>query len=277
MKRRIMNFRAVISFTVLAISTLLVGRLAGSPCPGPNKVPQRDGTYDFTYESWIRKYQHRDHWDFGRCVENRLSTLDMLVDWRGTGVKGWARPNDRVDAGIESPNRDYDLIGTDLWYGSGPRRIDSQYRAPKPQKRAGPGTASSYVYMAIPANLKRPAETLVSIEVEFLSAVEETPEGFRYRYQWSDSLATDRAPVRFRWDALSKLLSAVGKSNFEQHELTAEKSDVSFVSKAPPAYDIALMELLDSDGETAVGTTPIATYHPSDVDVPQLPTNEWKK
>jgi hypothetical protein len=261
--------------TQFAITLTMCGILselaAGGACPGPNKVPHRDGTYDFTYESWIRKYPQRDHWDFGRCVENKLSTIEMYVDWKNTGVKGWAKPDDRVDSAVESPNDDYDLLKTDLWYGAAPARIDTQYREVKPRKEVPPGTVRSYVYMAVPLNPKHAAETLVSIEVEFTSTSEKIPQGFKYIYQWSDSLATDRAPIRFRWKSLSTLLSATKTPNPERMQLSTEKSAVSFVSVAPPAYDVTVVEFLDRQGETVVGTAPVATYHPSDIYVPMVP------
>lgn len=251
---------------VLSASALAAPR----PCPGPNKVPQRDGTYDFTYESWVRKYEDRDHWDFGRCVENKLTDLEMYVDWKNTGVKGWAKPQDKVDTTVDSPSPDYDLIPTDLWYGSAPTRIDTKYRETKPTSGKSPDSVKSRIHMAVPADPKRAAATLISIEVEFMSEVSGGPGDYKYQYVWSDSLAKERNPVRFRWEGLSKMLSAAEIHRSEHFELSAEENGLSFLSKAPPAYDVTLVEFLDKEGETVVGTAPVATYHPANVDVPTV-------
>lgn len=249
---------------LLSISAVAAPR----PCPGPNKVPQRDGTYDFTYESWIRKYPDRDHWDFGRCVENKLTNLEMYVDWTKTGVKGWAKPQDKVDTTVDSPSRDYDLLHADLWYGSAPTKIDTEYRETKPAGGSSPDSVKSRIHMAVPSDPKRVAATLISIEVEFRSDVSGGADGYKYRYAWSDSLAKERPPVRFRWEGLSKLLSTAEVHRPERFELSAEENGVSFVSKAPPVYDVTLVEFLDKYGETVVGTAPVATYHPANISVP---------
>jgi hypothetical protein len=262
-----------------ALLTLLsIGAVAAPrSCPGPNKVPQRDGTYDFTYESWIRKYPDRDHWDFGRCVENKLTTLEMYVDWEKTGVKGWAKPQDKVDTTVDSLSPDYDLIPTDLWYGSAPTRIDTKYRETKVARGVSPDTVNSRVHMAVPSDPKHASATLISIEVRFMSEVSGGPDGYRYRYTWTDLLAKERAPVRFRSEGLSKLLSAAEVRQPERLDLTAEESGVSFVSKAPPAYAVTLVEFLDKEGETVVGTAPVAMYHPENVNVPIVLDNDRKQ
>lgn len=275
-----MNFGAIIGMRVAIVPLLLlssVGLATAGPCPGPNKTPHHDGTYDFTYESWVKKYENRDHWDFGRCVENKLATKEMYVDWKNTGVLGWAKPKDKVDSAVESPSPDYDLLPTDLWYGAGPTKIDAPYREKKPEQKVTPDVVKSRVHMAVPEDAKRAAETLVSIEVEFTSEVSPDAEGLKYRYSWSDALAKDRAPVRFRWEGLTLLLSTTGTRPPEQLRLTADRFEVSFVTKTPPAYAVTLVEFLDRDGKTVVGTAPVATYHPSGVNLPPLPKYDGAK
>lgn len=44
---------------------------------------------------------------------------------------------------------------------------------------------------------------------------------------------------------------------------------MSFVSKAPPVYDVTLVEFLDKY-ETVVGTAPVAMYHPANIRVPTM-------
>src|SRR5207302_559908 len=135
----------------------------------------------------------------------------------------------------------------------------------------------SYMHMAVPENPKRAAETLVSIEVEFASDVWSGSNGFNYSFRWTDALATNRSPVRFRWKGLTTVLSATSTRQPERLQLSVDKSGVSFVSKAPPAYDITLVEFLDREGETVVGTAPVAIYHPADVDVPTVPPYDGKR
>ena len=253
---------------LLSVSAVAAPR----PCPGPNKVPQRDGTYDFTSESWIRKYPDRDHWDFGRCVENKLTNLEMYVDWKKTGVKGWAKPQDKVDTTVDSPSRDYELLPTDLWYGSAPTKIGTEYRETKQARGSSPDAVRSRIHMAVPADPKHAAATLISIEVEFMSEVSGGPSGYKYRYAWMDSEAKERAPVRFRWEGLSKLLSVAEIHGPERFELSAKGDESSFLSKAPPTYDVTLVEFLDKEGETVVGTAPVATYHPANVSLPTVLT-----
>lgn len=263
---------AIITLSLLVFSC--VNLAAENACPGPNKVPHKDGTYDFTYESWVKKYQSGDYWNFGRCVENKLTTLEMYVDWENTGVSGWAKPKDTVYAVVESPSSLYKLLPTDLWYGSGPRKINAPYRETKVGRAVVPGAVKSLVHMAVPENSMRVAETLVSIEVEFTSEVMPEPKGFKYSYSWSDALAKDRAPVRFRWRGLALLLSATATRPPEQLRLLAHKSEVSFVSMAPPTYGVTLVEFLAQEGEKVVGTAPIATYHPSNVNLPPMPGHD---
>jgi hypothetical protein len=261
-----------------ALVLISIGAVAAPrPCPGPNKVPQRDGTYDFTYESWIRKYQNRDHWDFGRCVENKLAAFEMYVDWKKTGVIGWAKPQDKVDTTVDSPSPDYDLIPTALWYGTAPTKIDTEYRETKPVRGKSPDSVKSRIHMAIPTDSKRAAATLISIEVEFMSEVSGGPGGYKYYYAWTDSEAKERAPVRFRWEGLSKLLSTAEVHRPERLELSAEENSVSFASKEPPVYGVTLVEFLDGKGETVVGTAPVATYHPTNVNVSTLVMHEGKQ
>jgi hypothetical protein len=40
----------------------------------------------------------------------------MFVDWEKTWVKGVARAKAAIDAGIESPRPDVDMVDTTLWY-----------------------------------------------------------------------------------------------------------------------------------------------------------------
>lgn len=271
-----MTFSRITSLsTITLLLSLSVGNIAvARTCPGPNKTPHRDGTYDFTYESWVKKYDNRDHWDFGRCVENKLDKLEMYVDWKKTGVVGWAKPSDTVDITVDSPTPDADLLPTDLFYGSGLTRIDAPYRERKQTKKAGQEAVTSHIHMAIPQDSKRPAETLVSLEVEFASQVQRDAKGFRYSYRWTDAAAKDRAPVAFRWESLATLLSASGAKPPQTLRLSIEKSEVSFVSNDAPVYDITLVQFLDRNGETVVGTAPVATYHPSGVTLPPLYKND---
>jgi len=126
--------------------------------------------------------------------------------------------------------------------------------------------------MAVPADPKHAAATLISIEVEFMSEVSGGPSGYKYRYAWMDSEAKERAPVRFRWEGLSKLLSVAEIHGPERFELSAKGDESSFLSKAPPTYDVTLVEFLDKEGETVVGTAPVATYHPANVSLPTVLT-----
>jgi hypothetical protein len=95
----------------------------------------------------------------------------MYVDWMKTGVKGWAKPQDKVDTTVDSPSPDYKLLPTDLWYGSAPTKIGTEYRETKQAKGSSPDTVRSRIHMAVPADPKHAAATLVSIEVEFMSEV----------------------------------------------------------------------------------------------------------
>src|SRR5262249_1107779 len=152
---------------------------------GPNQVPHQDGTYDFTYESWVRKSQQADHYDFGRCVQNNGS-VEMYVDWKNTQVIGWARPKDRVYAQVDSLSPEFDLLDTDLWYRSKPERINAPYREVKKPKSISPGKLRSTVEMPIPTDSERGVSSLVAVLAQFTSEISSGPEGYTYTYGWRD-------------------------------------------------------------------------------------------
>lgn len=237
----------------------------GKECPGPNKVPHKDGTYDFTYESWVKPQPNRDHYDFGRCVQNNLQDRSMFVDWKRTKVKGFAKPNDLVDAGVESPSKDFDLLDTTLWYGAAPAPINNaQYREVKQGAKPQQTSVRSWVRMAVPTDATNAEKTLVSIDAIFISDVLTLPDGhFLYRYLWRDLLAGTRKPVPFVWRS-APVLQAV-KAFGEVPEvlpLASTMTGVFIIDPAPPAYGVAVVEFRD-DQRRVVGSAPAALYYPS--------------
>lgn len=232
-------------------------------CPGPNKVPHKDGTYDFMYESWVKKHPSRDHFDFGRCVQNHLADRSMFVDWKTTQVKGFARAKDLVDAGVESTTKDFDLIDTTLWYGSAPTSIKAPFREIKQQQQPQQATVRSWARMSVPTDARNAEKTLVPMDFEFISDVAVLANGrFIYRYMWQDNLAGTRKPINF----VSQSVTIVrARKLLEMPDRIALKSTSTgsfIVDVAGPAYAVVLIEFLDEFNK-AVGSAPVAIYYPS--------------
>src|SRR5215813_9062114 len=215
-------------------------------CPGPNKVPHKDGTYDFMYESWIKKHPNRDHYDFGRCVENHLGDRSMFVDWKRPQVKGFAKAKDVVDAGIESPTNTSELLDSDLWYGSAPTSFNAPYREikskPKPQEAA----VRSWARMSVPTDGRNAEKTLVEMSFEFISDVTVLANGrFMYRYLWQDNLAGTRKPINFvtRSTTIEHAVKNLEASTYVP--LQSKFTGSFIIDNAAPAYAVVAVEFLD--------------------------------
>jgi hypothetical protein len=252
----------VLGLLVTAAFLVPAGSAASRDCPGPNQVPHRDGTYDFTYESWIKKQPDRDHYDFGRCVKNKLGDRSMFVDWKQTGVKGFAQQDDVVDSVIESVNGDYQIVETKLWYGSTPSAIDAPYRERKEGGQVRYPSVRSAIRMAVPSDGTNPEKTLVTIDAEFISDVLRLANGrFMYRYLWRDLLAGTRKPVGFVWQSESAK-QALGEFDVKEPALDRSMQGAFIIDKRPPAYSVRIVEFLDQ-AKRVVGTGPVAVYYPA--------------
>lgn len=230
-------------------------------CPGPNIQAHNDGTYEFTYESWVKKHHNRDHFDFGRCVFNRKPS-EMFVDWKNTGVHGYAAPI--AEHGVDSPTDTWDLKPTDLWYGARPARIDAPFRDPKDRKAAVTHPLASYIRMAIPSDAATGPKSLIQIRIFFESRISRAPDNkFRYTYAWRDALATSTRPQVFI-DWQSSSVQAAAKASASEMPLTprVDQQEVSLDSGQPPDYSAVPVLFLDKNRKV-VGSTTASIYFPA--------------
>jgi hypothetical protein len=265
-------------YRLIGVATLIIllhmppDSLQSKDCPGPNKDHHADGTYDFTYESWVKKPAKSDHHDFGRCVQNKLTSIEMFVDWKGPVLKGFAKPNDSVFTEIQSPDSKFVVKNSDLWYGSSPFKMNAPYREvatsqqPKTERPQEHKDTSlrSMIHMAIPTDITRAAETLVSVDAEFYADVSPSPtqEAFIYKYGWRDFLTDPRGPISFRWQSAS-VERGMREKNIEELRLQNEPREIIIIDRSIPAYAITIVEFLDRSN-MVVGSAPVAIYYPSE-------------
>jgi hypothetical protein len=238
-------------------------------CPGPNALPHKDGTYDFTHESWLKKASSAgDKHFFGACVYNNLATGDdMAVNWKDAQLDGWAPPHDCALSVLEGPASGTELsVPSILYYGTGlvPLRV-SLFR---PQQTKTPrflDIIKSVLRLAVPRNTKNVRASLTHVDLEFASGVFVLTDGsFLYFYSWLDRRANgrERAPVRFRWNSQAvRRAMAQAKLSADDLRLTETTRGVTVVNKESPAYSITSVEILDEAGRHA-GGGPVAIYYP---------------
>ena len=246
------------------VLTVVLGAAADErKCSGPNTVPHKDGQYDFTYESWVKRVPDRDHYDFGRCVQNNLKDRSMFVDWKRTNVKGFAKAQDLVESGIESPSKDFDLVDAKLWYGAAPSSLNAPYREVKQGTKPQQVSVRSWIRMAVPTDANNPERTLVSIYATFIADVLRLPNGrFMYRYLWRDPLAATRKPISFLWraEAVSRAMKSLDVP--EALPLNTDFTGSYIIDLAAPTYGLGVVEFLDEQ-RRVVGSAPTALYSPS--------------
>jgi hypothetical protein len=254
-----------ITFSLVGVMlTLAFGAVADEKkCSGLNMVPHKDGQYDFTYESWVKRTPNRDHYDFGRCVQNNLKDRSMFVDWKRTNVKGFAKAKDLVESGVESPGKDFDLVDAKLWYGAAPSSLNAPYREVKQGTKPQHVSVRSWVRMAVPTDSNNPDRTLVSIDANFISDVLKLPNGrFMYRYLWRDPFAATRKPVTFVWrsEAVSRAMRTLDSP--EALPLASDFTGSYVIDPSAAVYGLGVVEFLDEQ-RRVVGSAPTALYYPS--------------
>jgi len=262
---------------------------------------QKDGVYALEYQSWVEKQGDRQ-FEFGRSVKNDHATSLLFVDWKKTGVKGYARPKDCVFAIFPSLSDAKKTTKTDLWYGAKPRSIRTDFLA---DVRADPKKVAksrrlqyqdlkplqSRIRVGIPISIKDPrADALTVVDVGFQSDVVklDTPDDlgeagpFLCRILWSDNSSDRKRPnFRIRFSLPEKLLPAktkmVGRLKPPRtlllhspqwepsREWRRETRALVFLSNGHPVRKKVLVRFLDIDGKEAA-TGQIVVYVPSAVD-----------
>ncbi|QPC91255.1 hypothetical protein [Mesorhizobium sp. INR15] len=271
------------------LSSLLLLLLACAPsladdwCIGKDAVPADDGTYRFSYQSWIRA--RANAFMYGRCIEVLDPTEKLRNHWEGVLPEAIARKGRPTVGGQGFVDKVNENRTATLHYGNSDSKIDAAYFAHKgePSRAASEAKDPSFrktiedaiketggfllesIYSFSTQLVASDDESTLDIDASFSSKFDGTTFNYVLDYTLnapSPKYAETTLTVRFDGEALDQL----NRISEKRWIMAPGKGQLSFTAAATAAnqadfvdYDISLV---DQDGRS-IATLPISYLLPA--------------
>lgn len=115
------SYLETIGGAILAVfsGALAESALAGNaPCPLILGNDYHAGRYEFSYKSWYWFENKSGQYRLRHCVRNENKVNAIFVEWEGTGLRGFIRPNDTNHVSTTYRDDGFDQVKRTIWYGS---------------------------------------------------------------------------------------------------------------------------------------------------------------